>query len=139
MSTMREHLAGLHKREAQHHVHKAAHHAAVGEHYQKLAGHIGKSETTEASKDSAGILAELASLHESLSAEHTSMSAHHHEMMEECSKAADGDLNKLVPTQVSAITPDRPGIRAVPRAGQQPIPERPNVPEAFEHLAAIDS
>ena len=43
-----------------------------------------------------------------------------------CSKAAgfDDDLNKLMPLPegLSTITPTHPGVRAVPRAGQQPLP-----------------
>lgn len=64
----------------------------------------------------------------------------------EFSKAASPDMEKrlsalentIVPSRVSAIAPNAPGIRAVPRAGQQPIPERPNVPIQFEKLVAIE-
>jgi len=135
--TMKEHLAGLHKSEAAHHLTKAAHHAAVGEHYRKLADKLGKTEVSEATKDTGGILEALAGLHEKLSSEHTAMAAHHHEQMEECSKAADADLTKLVPTSVSAVAPNRPGITAVPRAGM-PVPEKVNVPEQFAHLASVE-
>ena len=46
--------------------------------------------------------------------------------------------DKLIPTLVSAVTPNRPGVIAVPRAGAQAIPERPNVPEEFLKLAEVE-
>lgn len=46
--------------------------------------------------------------------------------------------NTIVPTGVSAVAPNAPGVRAVPRAGQQPIPVKPNVPDNFQKLVAID-
>ncbi|MCU1317253.1 MAG: hypothetical protein JWN63_2575 [Candidatus Acidoferrum typicum] len=135
--TMREHLSNFHKRQSAHHAGKAAFHATAAEHFKKLAGHIGKSETTEASEDSKGILAALAAMHEEQSQEHAGMGGFHAEQMEECSKAADGDLNKLVPTRISAVAPTPPGVRAVPRAGQ-PAPENITVPEEFAKLAQVE-
>jgi len=123
---------------AAHHAAKTAFHATAAEHFKKLAGHLGKSETTEAGKDSKQILETLAGMHEEQSQEHAGMATFHHESMEACAKAADGDLNKLVPTSVSAVTPTRPGITAVPRAGAQPIPEKIPVPEEFEKLASVE-
>ncbi len=62
--------------------------------------------------------------------------------MEACNKSAgmEDDLNKLMPLPdgLSVLTPTPPGIRMVPRAGQQPIPERPNVPSEFEKLVTVD-
>jgi len=57
----------------------------------------------------------------------------------EMGKATADELNKsdLVPTNVSALTPDKPGVRAIPRYGQQ-TPERPAVPEQFAHLAQVE-
>jgi len=91
---------------------------------------------------------------------HTAISAFHKNAME---KAVTDELNKadrpgditatvenavaayfakigatLIPTLVSAVTPNRPGIIAVPRAGAQAIPERPNVPEEFLKLAEVE-
>jgi hypothetical protein len=80
----------------------------------------------------------------------------HEKAMTMCAKADESDdLNKsgtvadlvkrltalentVQPTNVSAVAPDRFGLRAVPRYGQQPIPERPNVPVEFEKLVAIE-
>ncbi len=68
----------------------------------------------------------------------------HHEPLRDFHKAAmekavSDDLGKadLTPTNISAVTPEKPGIRAIPRYGQQ-LPERPNVPEQFQHLATVD-
>jgi hypothetical protein len=79
----------------------------------------------------------------------------HKEEMAECLKVSDGDLTKgtsdlakriehlentIIPTRVAGVTPNAPGVTAVPRAGQRSVPsgERPNVPVAFEKLVAIE-
>jgi hypothetical protein len=46
--------------------------------------------------------------------------------------------NTLVPTAVSAVAPTAPGIRAVPRGGERPVPVTPNVPLEFAKLVAVD-
>ena len=46
--------------------------------------------------------------------------------------------NTIVPTGVSAVTPNRPGISAVPRGGQPTPAAKPNVPDQFQKLVAID-
>src|SRR5258708_32864415 len=96
-------------------------------------------------------------LHKAASETHATLRDYHKASMEkaasdEMHKGADGSVpasletyiratimkmfgDSLVPTNVSAVAPNRPGIAAVPRAGQQPIPERPNVPEQLPHLA----
>ena len=122
MSTMREHLHDLHRREAQYHTAKAGRHAAVGSHYQKLASALGKAEVSEAQKDTAAILEALAAVHQEESQEHAGMAKFHADCGEKCMKAADGDLNKLVPTSVSAVAPTRPGITPVLRPGQRELP-----------------
>jgi hypothetical protein len=67
-------------------------------------------------------------------ARHTKALAHHSAGMEECSKATEGDLNKLVPTRVVGVVPSRP--TAVPRHGQ---PEVKNVPSPeFAKLLGTD-
>jgi len=98
------------------------------------------------------------SLHKREEAVHAALAAYHEGEMK---KTAAGELNKadgsapgledavravflkmfgnaLVPTAVSAVTPNRPGITAVPRAGQQPIPAVPNVEPAFAKLVSVD-
>jgi hypothetical protein len=79
---------------------------------------------------------------------------YHRAAMEECSKAtgdefskgASDDLvkriaaleNTVIPTNVHAVIPNRPGITAVPRAGQREIAARPEVPIQFEHLVRVE-
>lgn len=46
--------------------------------------------------------------------------------------------DKLVPTNVSALAPNRPGLTMVPRGGQPAVPEKPNVPLEFEKLVRVD-
>ena len=95
--------------------------------------------------------------HKASIAHHEPLRDFHKNAME---KAASGEMNKspdisatvenavaayfgkigatLIPTLVSAVTPNRPGITAVPRAGAQAIQERPNVPEEFLKLAEVE-
>jgi hypothetical protein len=42
--------------------------------------------------------------------------------------------DKLVPSAISAVAPTRPGIRQVPRAGEQPVSTKPAVPLEFAKL-----
>jgi len=56
---------------------------------------------------------------------------------EACAKAAVGDLNKLMPTEVSAVYDPSKGPRAVIRAGQREIPGAGTMPPVdlqFQHL-----
>ena len=119
MPSMKEHLASFHGKEAAHHAKKVAFHASAADHFKKVAAHIGKTEVSEATKDSKGILEALASMHEEQSQEHAGMAEFHTDCGEKCMKAADGDLDKLAPTSVSAVAPTRP--TAVLRPGMQPI------------------
>jgi hypothetical protein len=122
MSSMREHLADVHKRTAAHHGTKAALHETAATHYKALAKHLSKTETTEAAKDSKGLLEALSAIHEQHSQEHANMAEFHSACAEKCDKAADAaDLNKIVPTQVSVVAPTRPTITPVLRPGQREI------------------
>ena len=48
-------------------------------------------------------------------------------------------MNKLQPTNISAVVPDAPGVRAVPRAGQRSVEEaKPQVEARFAKLVAVD-
>jgi hypothetical protein len=46
--------------------------------------------------------------------------------------------NTVVPTGVSAVAPNQPGVTVVPRAGQRPLPEKPNVDVQFSKLVQVD-
>jgi hypothetical protein len=79
------------------------------------------------------------SFHKAEIARHQKALDYHTAKMEECSKAIISDMNKVQPTLVSAVAPDAPGIKAVPRAGQRPIEEaKPQVEAQFAKLVAVD-
>jgi hypothetical protein len=123
MSTsMKEHLVTVHKR-------LSKHHAAVSGHYLDMADCMGKADNGDESTKAKGSL-------ETLASEHSDMAQFHEDCAAKCSKAAADELNKLVPSNVSAVVPDY--IRAVPRAGAPPAAIKPNVPLEFEKVFAID-
>jgi hypothetical protein len=138
--SIRQHLSALHDRMVEHHTKKAASHEARAGHFKKLAGHFKKTEVTEAEKDAQAILTALAGLHEEMSQEHASMAEFHADGQDKCSKAIDDvDLTKrdsLVPSSVSAVAPDRPNVRAVPRPGQRDIPA--GVPMELSKIVGLD-
>jgi hypothetical protein len=57
--------------------------------------------------------------HKAAHAAHAAAAAAHQNMCDECAKASEADLTKLVPTQVSGVAPT---VRAIPRTGQREIP-----------------
>jgi len=131
MSTVREHLSAHHAKAAK------FHEAAAVEHAGLAFSHHGLAKLDGAAHD--GAIGEhhktMAAHHEKLAQLHKGYADHHASQADACMKGvADGDLNKLVPTQVSGVTP---GIRAVARPGQ-PVPAKANVDPAFEHLFKVD-
>jgi hypothetical protein len=140
---MKTHLHKFLTKMAEHHVAKAKHHSAKVEHHHQLGEKYGSLGTFHKAKhdgaDPATIFSAIAEAHAATAEEHSDMSQEHGDMAEACiklaktlaetttgewsRKAAMGDdLDKLVPTAVSAVAPNRPGITAVPRAGMQPLP-----------------
>jgi hypothetical protein len=113
MSKVSAHLEKVHS-------HLAEHHSNLAECFGKLAdfGKSAKSEM-EGGKDLTDCLGKIAT-------QHTATAAFHKAMASECTKAAEAsdlEKNQLVPTEVSAVTPDTPrNIRAVPRHGAKPFP-----------------
>src|SRR5579862_6672240 len=120
MSKVSEHLVGLHKTESSYHRSAAKYHGeAMG---KAVAGNPEHA------------------FHKSAVAAHEQAADQHDQMCEECQKVIASDLQKLQPTLVSAVAPDAPGVRAVPRAGQRPIEEatKPQVEAQFAKLVAVD-
>lgn len=133
MSTLREHLKKAHESIATHHrTMSKCHGDAMG---KAVAGNPEHE------------------FHKGARAAHDAAADAHDQMCQECMKVTGDELNKntadlvkrlehlentIQPTRVSAVAPNAPGVRAVPRAGQQPIPDRPNVPIQFEKLVAIE-
>jgi hypothetical protein len=78
--------------------------------------------------------------HKAQHAEHTANAARldeqaaaHEAECEACSKATEDELNKLVPSNFSIVTPNAPNIRAVPRAGQKDV-STPQLEPAFAKI-----
>jgi hypothetical protein len=122
--------ADVHAQVAAHHEHKDGSHAKKAEAYSALHKTTGHKE-----------YAAIAEAHRSDSAQHKAdgifhrgEEAYHRSEADKCSKMIESDFekrsNQLVPTGVSGVTP---GVRAVPRPGQQPI-AKANVPTEFSHL-----
>jgi hypothetical protein len=145
MSKLSEHLASHHKV-------AAAHHAGMEKLHRSIAAvHSGLHKESGVTGDEDSPNAQLAAHHDGLADMHKAHAAHHSSMMEAYAKTVESDdLNKLlekisekigdrlVPTQVSAVLPNRPGVTLVPRGGQQPVPVKPNVPLEFEKLVMVD-
>jgi hypothetical protein len=128
MASAREHMASNHGKEQ-------AHWSEFGKGLRNVATHLRsmhkESGMTGECKpaDAVDKLADLAVSH----------SNYHGEQVEACKKALDAEMNKLVPSNVSAIVPDLPAdIRRVPRTGQPKVPVKPNVPLEFEKVFSID-
>jgi hypothetical protein len=100
MATVREHLKKAHEAMAEHHRIMAKCHGEA----------MGKADDPHHG------------FHKSAKNEHEAAAQVHDDLCNECAKAADGDLNKLVPHQVSAVAPDRPSITPVLRNGMRPLP-----------------
>jgi hypothetical protein len=131
MSTIREHLSAHHSTAAKFHAAVAAEHSGLAALHHGLAkldgaahgGAIGEHHKT------------MAAHHEKLSSLHKGYADHHATQSEACAKAMDADLTKMVPLgDISGVTP---GIRAVPRPGQQQI-QKVNVDPTFSHLFSVD-
>jgi hypothetical protein len=118
--TVREHLTKAHEAIAQHHRAMSKCHKAA----------IGKAEAGNPDRE----------FHKVAAAAHDQAADAHDAMCEDCAKAVADDLNKTMPwpTGLSAVAPNAPGIRAVPRGGQPQIPARPNVPIEFSDLIKIE-
>lgn len=118
--TTREHLQSFHTA-------AASHHTTMAKSHTRLATHYGKATEMEGNKD-------LAAEHKAMADSHATMAEHHLSM---CKTVGD-DLNKLIPDNVSAVIPEFPGLRAVPRYGQRPIPEVANVAPEFAKLVQVE-
>jgi hypothetical protein len=131
------------QRAAKHHVVLTKRHRAIAAAAEKARG-VAKS----AKSDLQGVdlealdqfLETFIEEHSAISDEHVAMAEHYAQCAKTAEKAEGDEMNKadrLVPTNVSAVAPTPPGIRAVPRAGSAPLPVRdPNDP--FVKIIGID-
>jgi hypothetical protein len=149
MAAAREHIAKeIHEAEAAHHDRQAAHHDIYEKSEMKTAAihrtmHKASALGEDADSPHAQLAAEAESrarTHRADSADHRSHAAHHLAAAAKCSKAMDADLTKIVPDRVSGLVPTAPafGSRAIPRTGQRPLDEKPNVPLEFARLVEIE-
>jgi hypothetical protein len=115
--TVRQHLQKAHEVLAEHHRRMSKIHGAA----------MGKAVAGDPTHE----------FHKAAVAAHNTAAENHDSMCDACAKAIGDELDKLVPTNVSGVTPTAPGIRAVPRAGQRQDPEKLEVEPEFAKLVAI--
>lgn len=130
------------------HVGFAKHCEAMSEHHATILGALddlekclGKAETPEAK----AALHKMKAGHSAAIAEYDGRAEHHHEQAGHARKAeeTDDDLskrleaNRIMPTYVSGIAPERTGIHPVPRAGQ-PSPAVAKADPQFEFLTKVE-
>jgi hypothetical protein len=132
MSKVSEHVATqIHKAAHEHHTQMAKSARTKATLFRAMHKEAGMSADTQSSQSRmADALDHEADLHDQYA-------AHHLAAKEACEKAARDSLNKLVPDQVRGVLPTYPDVTAVTRAGQPPMPEKPNVPPEFAHLFEI--
>jgi hypothetical protein len=112
MSTMKEHLVGMHRRSAEHH-------KSLAGHFETLSKYMAKA----GARDSKGTL-------DALAAEHWDMAEFHADCAERCTKAANDDMNKR--------TPWPEGLSAIPRVGQPPL-RRSSIDPELSKIIGVDS
>jgi hypothetical protein len=142
---MKAHLLKTFTNQADHHVTLAKSAKALSTHFAALAecAKAAKSEMQDGPPDIATLCAKASGEFATQSEAHTAAAENYMGLckaLQESRKAAlssDDDLLPL-PAGLSTLTPTKPGVFAVPRAGQQPLPEKPNVPREFEKLVSVD-
>ena len=83
----------------------------------------------------------MAKEHRALQKAHGERAAHYTAMHEAATrKSVEDEMNKnraaLEPTRVSAVVPDNPNLRAVPRFGQKPV-SKTEIDEEFADLVKV--
>jgi hypothetical protein len=158
MATLREHLKKFHKTQADHQRSREADHSALEECFGKLASLSKAAKSEMKDKDGESLsehLQKIAAVHGSLAQHAGSCADDHDAAVEDCSKITADELGKaaspddlakrvtalentMVPTNVHAITPNVPGVTAVPRSGQRAFAEKPVVATQFSKLVEIE-
>jgi hypothetical protein len=100
MATARQHIASDHQKEYGHWSAFAKGLGELGTHIRAMHKEAGMTGESKAG-DACDKLKDLAQSHAN----------YHGAAAEDCMKAADADMNKLVPTQVSAAAPTPPGVK----------------------------
>jgi len=131
MSPLREHLRGLHERLAAHHVAEAKHHAVLHKYYRSLVESAAKADLGNGDDaDVKECMSKIADARKAAVDHHADESSFHIGMAKtlgETTKAAgvaDDDERDFLKIQSDGVKlfDDSPArIRAIPRAGQQPL------------------
>ena len=148
MASAKEHLAAeVHRRQAEFHSVAAKYHdGRQTSHMEHAALHKELHKSTGLTEDMPGPHLKFAARHEAdakmhkdYADAHRKFAAHHDAAAVACVKAAEDELNKIVPTEIRRIAPDNPlaGLTAIPRHGAAPIPS--GMPLEFEKLFKVDA
>jgi hypothetical protein len=124
MASGREHMASNHQKEQGHWTEFAKGFGELSTHIRTVHKETGMNGDCKAA-EACDKLSGLAQAH----------ADYHAAQVEACMKAVDGELNKLIPHQVSSVYSH---AVPVPRGGQPPLPGKPNVPLQFQKLVAVD-
>jgi hypothetical protein len=92
---------------------------------------------TKAEMDEEHPVAAIAELLEELAEEQANSAGFDLECCKAFAKADDDELQKLVPTRISAVVPTAP-VRVIPRTGQREIPLSATVDPQFAKLVIVD-
>lgn len=145
--SMKEHLSAFHKRASSHYRTMSKLHKNVGSAFGACAK-MTKSDVEEndnpLTQDQREALVALAEAHDEMSDEAADLADFHLQAFDECQKVDEAsDLQKLLdrlePTQISAITPDNPMFRAVIRPGQREVPEDVPVAPGLEKVVGVSA
>jgi hypothetical protein len=125
MATARQHIASDHQKEQAHWTAFAKGLGDLGAHIRTMYKETGMTGESKAG-DACDKLKALAQSH----------ADYHGAATEECMKAADADVRKIMPTEVSAVAPTNPGVTSVPRKEQRPISAK--VESEFSKLLGLN-
>lgn len=130
----REHVAGMHQHFAEHHAELAKTHAALGAHHRVLQSH---HEADDA--DLARIHEQIAVEHERLAKCHAEAGDFHRANCEALKASATDTLDKVVPSEVSAINknPGAGGSTLFTRPGQPTIAGNAVVPADLQKFVSL--
>ena len=133
--SMKTHMTNLHQEASRHHSSMSEHHGKLAAAAHGLAKCFGKAKEAESEHEH---FTQMGKAHSAAAEEHQRLVEFHDAQAEACEKAAEGELQKLIPDRVSRVLPNNPGVTAVPRAGQQPIAAQPDMPLEFQRLFKVD-
>jgi hypothetical protein len=120
MSSVREHLQKAHQ--------------MMSEHHEAMA------ECHKAAMSKAAATSNESLFHDAAATAHLVAAQGHQDLMQECEKVSNGDLNKsdqIRPDGISRVTLDVPAVRMVLRPGQQVVDAKTSIPEQLRKVIGI--